>query len=303
MKRYNHVIKVFLYVLLLFLVSSYQESEFQLRETSVGEVFSWLAYLFLGLLSIVVVFYRRVIVKVLLEVLRMKTKVERYPLNRREPLWELLVLLAMLPVLLAVLNEKGRQAGGNETFAFPGNVAGLANSSRPALSMPANASAAKLNITTYLPQPPILLVLAVFSCVVLLALLVGYFELQREMRESGNDVLQKEVKTEVETALKRLEGKEGDLRHEIVRLYNSFCRAIEVRGVKLEKFWTAREIMVVIAHLVPVLPRNAVEELTSLFELALYSNHPLSEEHRRLAVGALNKIFLALSILEGATGT
>ena len=95
---------------------------------------------------------------------------------------------------------------------------------------------------------------------------------------------------------KRIEKRDSDLRREIVRLYNSFCRVIEEHGIKLEKSWTAREIVIVITGLIPVLPREAVEKLTGLFELALYSNYPLSEQHRVLALNALNKILSVLDV-------
>ena len=297
MKRITAFI-AFFYILLVLLVSSYSQSGFTPLGSNVEVVFSWLADLFLVLFALVIVFYRREIIETVLELLRLKKKGE--PLSEtRKPMWELLIFLAMLPILLAMYEEREKSRRATEFFGSRSNMSIQNSSMGGSFVVSNNASATQLGSTVSAFQIPLILAIVLFAFVVFLAMFVGYVELQRELKGKEEDSLSREVRSEVKTALRRIEAPESDLRHEIVSLYNSFCKTVEGRGVKIEKSWTAREIMSIIVTLIPALPREAVQELTGLFELALYSNYPLGEQHRALALSALRRIYSTLNVPEG----
>ena len=299
MKRITAFI-AFFYILLVLIVSSYSQSGFTQLGSDVEVVFSWLADLFLVLFALVIVYYRREIIETVLELLRLKKKGE--PLSEtRKPMWELLIFLAMLPILLAMYEEREKSRRATEFLGSTSNMSIQNSSIGGPFVVSNNASATQLGSTVSAFQIPLILAIVLFAFVVLLAMFVGYVEFQRELKGKEEDSLSREVRSEVKTALRRLEAPESDLRHEIVRLYNSFCKTIEGRGVKIEKSWTAREIMSIIVTLIPALPREAVQELTGLFELALYSNYPLGEQHRALALSALRRIYLTLNVPEGVS--
>ena len=290
----------FFYILLILIVSSYSQSGFTPLGSDVEVVFSWLADLFLVLFALVIVFYRREIIETVLELLRLKKK-EAPPSETRKPMWELLIFLAMLPILLAMYEEREKSRRATEFLGSTSNMRIQNSSIGGHFVVSNNASATQLGSTVSAFQIPLILAIVLFAFVVLLAMFVGYVEFQRELKGKEEDSLSREVRSEVKTALRRIEAPESDLRHEIVRLYNSFCKTIEGRGVKIEKSWTAREIMSIIVTLIPALPREAVQELTGLFELALYSNYPLGEQHRALALSALRRIYSTLNVPEGVT--
>jgi len=297
MKRITAFI-AFFYILLVLIVSSYSQSGFTPLGSDVEVVFSWLADLFLVLFALVIVFYRREIIETVLELLRLKKKGE--PLSEtRKPMWELLIFLAMLPILLAMYEEREKSRRATEFFGSRSNMSIQNSSMGGSFVVSNNASATQLGSTVSAFQIPLILAIVLFAFVVFLAMFVGYVELQRELKGKEEDSLSREVRSEVKTALRRIEAPESDLRHEIVSLYNSFCKTVEGRGVKIEKSWTAREIMSIIVTLIPALPREAVQELTGLFELALYSNYPLGEQHRALALSALRRIYSTLNVPEG----
>jgi hypothetical protein len=299
MKRITAFI-AFFYILLVLIVSSYSQSGFTLLGSDVEVVFSWLADLFLVLFALVIVFYRREIIETVLELLRLKKKGE--PLSEtRKPMWELLIFLAMLPILLAMYEEQEKSRRATEFLGSTSNMSIQNSSIGGSFVVSNNASATQLGSTVSAFQIPLILAIVLFTFVVLLAMFVGYVEFQRELKGKEEDSLSREVRSEVKTALRRIEAPESDLRHEIVRLYNSFCKTVEGRGVKIEKSWTAREIMSIIVTLIPALPREAVQELTGLFELALYSNYPLGEQHRALALSALRRIYSTLNVPEGVS--
>jgi len=299
MKRITAFI-AFFYILLVLLVSSYSQSGFTPLGSNVEVVFSWLADLFLVLFALVIVFYRREIIETVLELLRLKKKGE--PLSEtRKPMWELLIFLAMLPILLAIYEEQEKSRRATEFLGSTSNMSIQNSSMGGSFVVSNNASATQLGSTVSAFQIPLILAIVSFGFVVLLAMFVGYVEFQRELKGKEEDSLSREVRSEVKTALRRIEAPESDLRHEIVSLYNSFCKTVEGRGVKIEKSWTAREIMSIIVTLIPALPREAVQELTGLFELALYSNYPLGEQHRALALSSLRKIYSTLNVPEGVS--
>lgn len=290
----------FFYILLILMVSSYSQSGFTPLESDIVVVFSWLADLFLVLFALVIVFYRREIIEILVKLFKLR-KIEEPPSETRKPMWELFIFLAMLPILLAMYEEQEKSRRATEFLGSTSNMSIQNSSIGGPFVVSNNASATQLGSTVSAFQIPLILAIVLFAFVVLLAMFVGYVEFQRELKGKEEDSLSREVRSEVKTALRRIEAPESDLRHEIVRLYNSFCKTVEGRGVKIEKSWTAREIMSIIVTLIPALPREAVQELTGLFELALYSNYPLGEQHRALALSALRRIYSTLNVPEGVS--
>ncbi|QOJ78423.1 DUF4129 domain-containing protein [Infirmifilum lucidum] len=82
----------------------------------------------------------------------------------------------------------------------------------------------------------------------------------------------------------------AEVRRAIVELYNSFCQALRRKHVEASAEMTAREIMHLSINLIPGIPQKPLEDLTYLFEKALYSNHPMGQEDRNRAEKALTEL-------------
>jgi len=68
---------------------------------------------------------------------------------------------------------------------------------------------------------------------------------------------------------------DDDVRQAIYRAYEQVCAALEAHGMLRERAWTVREFEDAIQEALPWVPRERLDELTSLFEEARYSVHEL----------------------------
>jgi len=68
---------------------------------------------------------------------------------------------------------------------------------------------------------------------------------------------------------------DDEVRRVIYRAYEQVCAALATHGMLKERAWTVREFEDAIPEALPWVPREMLDELTSLFEEARYSDHEL----------------------------
>src|SRR5437016_2831255 len=85
----------------------------------------------------------------------------------------------------------------------------------------------------------------------------------------------------------------GDVRSVILACFRRFCALLGARGITAQDALTPRELEVLAVERLHV-SREASETLTSLFEEARYSEHPLGEADRHRAIESLAGIRVAL---------
>lgn len=98
--------------------------------------------------------------------------------------------------------------------------------------------------------------------------------------------------TVVEETIRDLETG-GDVREAILACFQRFCRLLGFRGINEQVALTPRELEGLAVRNLGV-SRDASETLTSLFEEARYSEHPLGDFERRRAIESLGRIQAAL---------
>jgi len=85
----------------------------------------------------------------------------------------------------------------------------------------------------------------------------------------------------------------GDVRSVILACFRRFCALLGARGITAQDALTPRELELLAVERLHV-SREASETLTSLFEEARYSEHPLGEADRHRAIESLAGIRVAL---------
>jgi len=85
----------------------------------------------------------------------------------------------------------------------------------------------------------------------------------------------------------------GDVRSVILACFHRFCALLGARGITAQGALTPRELEGLAVERLRV-SRDASETLTSLFEEARYSEHPLGEADRQRAIESLAGIRVAL---------
>jgi hypothetical protein len=114
---------------------------------------------------------------------------------------------------------------------------------------------------------PYLLVAAILTA----ALAFRYRPFDRRVARQVLDAL-----VEADSWLKGLEDRPDDeVRQAIYRTYEQVCAALAAHGMLKERAWTVREFEDAIPEALPWVPRERLDELTSLFEEARYSDHEL----------------------------
>jgi len=81
----------------------------------------------------------------------------------------------------------------------------------------------------------------------------------------------------------------GDVRTAILACFDRFCRLLGERGFRDQAPLTSRELESLAVRGLRV-PEESAEALTSLFEEARYSEHPLGPADRERAVESLRRI-------------
>ncbi len=96
-----------------------------------------------------------------------------------------------------------------------------------------------------------------------------------------------ELMEKIDMAMRDLEdGKE--VQDVIIRAYDEMCRVLARKGVKGEKSMTPREFQETVIEQTGIAP-EPVKRLTSLFEEAKYSSHPIGNDKRKEALLALGE--------------
>jgi len=137
--------------------------------------------------------------------------------------------------------------------------------------------------------------LTVLATIVILVVLLrrgaGVVEIQDE--SAGDDPSARHTAAEaVQDAIAELEVG-GDVRTVILACFRRFCALLGARGITAQGALTPREIESLAVERLHV-SREASETLTSLFEEARYSEHPLGEADRHRAIESLAGIRVAL---------
>ena len=97
-----------------------------------------------------------------------------------------------------------------------------------------------------------------------------------------------ELMEKIELAMRDLE--EGKKVHDVIlRAYEEMCRVLEKSGVKGEESLTPREFQDEVIEQTGIDPKP-VERLTTLFEEARYSEHPIDDSKRMEAIKALGEL-------------
>jgi len=80
-----------------------------------------------------------------------------------------------------------------------------------------------------------------------------------------------------------------DVRGAILSAYKEMEKLMRAKGVEDKDYYTPREFREFALKNLKISQRP-VDTLTNLFEIARYSRHEMNEEHRRLAISALEEI-------------
>ena len=127
--------------------------------------------------------------------------------------------------------------------------------------------------------------------VVLLRRGAGFVEI--EVDPSGDDPAARHAAADaVQEAIDELEVG-GDVRSVILACFRRFCALLGARGITAQGALTPRELEGLAVERLHV-SREASDTLTSLFEEARYSEHPLGEADRHRAIESLAGIRVAL---------
>ena len=135
------------------------------------------------------------------------------------------------------------------------------------------------------------LAVTVFGAILILAYFLrrgaGASSLDSEEDDDGPNA-RAEAADAVQTAIADLE-LGGDVRTVVLACFQRFCVLLGARGITAQLALTPRELEGLAVARLGVAP-DASETLTSLFEEARYSEHPLGEEARGRAIDSLSRI-------------
>ncbi|MEZ0346582.1 MAG: DUF4129 domain-containing protein [Infirmifilum sp.] len=136
-------------------------------------------------------------------------------------------------------------------------------------------------------------IILLISTIVVFSLILAFHEKTDASAIDSSHSFQSQLLRETTIALGQLKAN-MDIRATIIELYTSFCRELTKRRLRIGGEMTAREIMNETMMLIPSIPRKPLEDLTYLFEKALYSNHPLLTDDKIKAENALTEIIVSL---------
>lgn len=197
--------------------------------------------------------------------------------------WEVLSSVLGLAMILALLIAWPRVLQALRGTADTSNPAGAGSGVNPAWPVAAGAPLAMF------------LAITVFAAILVLAYVLrrGAGAVGLESDE-GIDAPRERFAAAgvVQTAIDELE-LGGDVRTVILACFQRFCALLGSRGITAQLALTPRELEGLAVDRLRV-SRDASETLTSLFEEARYSEHPLAEEDRGRAIESLARIRGAL---------
>ena len=128
-----------------------------------------------------------------------------------------------------------------------------------------------------------------FVIAVAMGLLFGFFIV--EVYKKKKVKVEKEVITTAEVMERAIyKVKIGkDVRGAILAAYKEMEKLMRARGVEDKSYYTPREFREFALKTLKISPKP-VDTLTNLFEIARYSSHEMNENHRKLALNALEEI-------------
>ncbi len=158
----------------------------------------------------------------------------------------------------------------------------------------ANTTAAGGGNGTFIPSVSgiplgVFLAGAVFASILAIAL---FFHVGANLRRMGPPVsLGKDRATAARAVQEAIEELQlgADVRMAILACYQRFCRFLGARGISSQEALTPRELEDLAIQQLAV-SADSAEILTSLFEEARYSEHPLGDSDRERAVRSLERI-------------
>ena len=215
-------------------------------------------------------------------VLRGRTKREAKARSRWQILSTVLALLLVLAVLLAWPRISRLGQAVNETT----DSASLGGAAQNATGWAANAVSTPTGMFLL-----IILLVTMTATTLLLRRGVDGFAIGRGVH--GNVRLERREATEaIHAAIVELEIG-ADVRNAIFACFQRFCLLLGARGITDQDALTPRELEQLAIDRLQVSP-EASRVLTSLFEEARYSEHPLGDTDRRRAIDSLGRIQAAL---------
>jgi hypothetical protein len=138
--------------------------------------------------------------------------------------------------------------------------------------------------------------ISLVSFSLLLAALYKAYNDARSLPLGAPESPRKEVLKAVQEALTNLQGSERF--HEVIlKCYKNMCLILSDRGYVIGAAQTAREFAESLSSKLD-LGAESVSGLTLLFEEARYSNHPITEKEREIALVHLNSLELVLKEIE-----
>jgi len=116
---------------------------------------------------------------------------------------------------------------------------------------------------------------------------IFFFIRQKKLSEQSNET-KEDISSTADRAINELHEGE-DVRDIIIRNYQKMLIILEKEGIKQEISFTPRELEKMALVRLP-LTESTIDEMTSLFEEAKYSDHPLGEKERSQAIANFKQI-------------
>ncbi|UNQ74161.1 DUF4129 domain-containing protein [Infirmifilum sp. NZ] len=284
--RYGDILLLAIITILILLVATGEPRELYVPSVAKQDVNAAVFLGFVALVSVGIYVARYDVAEVIRELL--KRDKNRGESRGKSFAFSLLFnLLLLLLVLLVISRNPSKEEYQVQLNTMPANTS---------LNQEFNTSGTRLNstVTTFYPQASgKLLPYTPWIASVLLGLAIAsvFLTARISRREQVNSKLAtREVREAIlEESKQALTMIRSDLyvRRVISELYKSFCRELNKRRVDTPGQMTAREIMQRTIILIPTIPIAPLEDLTYLFEKALYSDYPLNTEDRERAEKAL----------------
>ncbi len=275
---------------MVLIASYYEPREVYLTSISGQDAFSLIFIVFVFFFALIVFIARHEIAEVLRELLQRDKR--RIRARRTGLAYSLIFSLVELLVISFLLKN---DVGDQEIRVVQYQMSQLDSSMPPTsssisgyLNTTPSSAPTSINGLVYPYTQWIVIALIAFALIsVALALVHNPKRLQDTAPETRKALTHALAESKRALSMTR---SSAEVRQVIVELYNSFCQALRRKHVRVSAEMTAREIMYLSINLIPGIPRKPLEDLTYLFEKALYSNHPMGWEDRDRAEKALTEL-------------
>jgi len=284
--RYGDILLLAIITILILLVATGEPRELYVPSVAEQDVNAAVFLGFVALVSVGIYVARRDVAEVIRELLK-RDKGRGESRGKSLAFSLLFNLLLLLLVLLVISRNPSKEEYQVQLNTMPANTS---------LTQEFNTSGTRLNSTSTtfsLQASGKLLLYTPWIASVLLGLAIAsvFLTARFSRREQINSEsvareAREAILEESKQALTMIRS-DLDVRRVISELYKSFCRELNKRRIDTPGQMTAREIMQRTITLIPTIPLAPLEDLTYLFEKALYSDYPLNTEDRERAEKAL----------------